>query len=294
MLISGASVAGPTAAYWLSRHGFDVTVVERMPLERVVTSGHAVDLFGPARDVATWMGVLPTLVENRTRTDVVSFVQDHGGGVDLEMSELVAGAAGGHVEIMRGRLAAILYEATRNDVHYLFGDSIQTIDQQPDGVAVTFEHAPPTGSTCSSEPTVCTPRSVGWLPVPWAVTWPASCFPTTSTLTGGWWSGTLPRRSISRISLTWMPDCGTSMDMAGRSGAASVRRDRAQQVFVCAKAGLQFPVSLAEFLGQDIGAVHGDAGAAADRPPGESPALPMRATRPEVQWPITIWLMESK
>ena len=142
VLISGAGVAGPTAAYWLSRHGFDVTVVERMPLERVVTSGHAVDLFGPARDVATWMGVLPTLVENRTRTDVVSFVQDHGGGVDLEMSELVAGAAGGHVEIMRGRLAAILYEATRNDVNCLFGDFIRMIDQQPDGVAVTFEHAP--------------------------------------------------------------------------------------------------------------------------------------------------------
>ncbi len=52
VLISGASVAGPTAAYWLSRHGFAVTVVERMPLAMVRTSGHAVDLFGPAMDVA--------------------------------------------------------------------------------------------------------------------------------------------------------------------------------------------------------------------------------------------------
>jgi len=51
VLISGASVAGPTAAYWLSRQGFAVTVVERMPLSRVRTSGHAVDLFGPAMDV---------------------------------------------------------------------------------------------------------------------------------------------------------------------------------------------------------------------------------------------------
>ena len=88
------------------------------------------------------MGVLPALVDNRTRTDDVSFVQDHGRGVDLETSELVSGASGGHVEIMRGRLAAILHEATRNDGQYLFGDSIRTIDQQPDGVAVTFEHAP--------------------------------------------------------------------------------------------------------------------------------------------------------
>jgi 2-polyprenyl-6-methoxyphenol hydroxylase-like FAD-dependent oxidoreductase len=46
LLISGASVAGPTAAYWLCRQGFAVTVVERMPLTRVRSSGHAV-LFGP-------------------------------------------------------------------------------------------------------------------------------------------------------------------------------------------------------------------------------------------------------
>jgi 2-polyprenyl-6-methoxyphenol hydroxylase-like FAD-dependent oxidoreductase len=29
VLISGASVAGPVLAYWLSRHGYSVTVVER-------------------------------------------------------------------------------------------------------------------------------------------------------------------------------------------------------------------------------------------------------------------------
>ena len=52
ILVSGASVAGPTTAYWLARQGFAVTVVERMPLTRVRTGGHAVDLFGPAMDVA--------------------------------------------------------------------------------------------------------------------------------------------------------------------------------------------------------------------------------------------------
>ena len=56
ILISGASVAGPTAAFWLSRQDFAVTVVERMPLAKVRTSGHAVDLFGPAVDVAEWAG----------------------------------------------------------------------------------------------------------------------------------------------------------------------------------------------------------------------------------------------
>ena len=36
---------------------------------------------------------------------------------------------------------------------------------------------------------------------------------------------------------------------------------------------MQFPVSLAEFLGQDIRADHGDAGAAADRRAGRIPGV---------------------
>ena len=46
ILVSGASIAGPVLAYWLTRHGFDVTVVERAQTLRK-TGGHAVDLFVP-------------------------------------------------------------------------------------------------------------------------------------------------------------------------------------------------------------------------------------------------------
>ena len=142
VLISGASVAGWTAAYWLCRQGFGVTVVERMPLARVQTSGHAVDLFGPAMDVAEWTGVLPAVVDSCTRTEIVSFQRHGGRGVDVEMRRLVAGISGRHVEVMRGKSATILYEVTRSDALYLFEDSIRTIVEEPDGVAVTFEHAP--------------------------------------------------------------------------------------------------------------------------------------------------------
>ena len=57
ILISGASIAGPVLAYWLSRRGFDVTVVERAPALRK-TGGHAVDLFQPAMQISEQMGVL--------------------------------------------------------------------------------------------------------------------------------------------------------------------------------------------------------------------------------------------
>jgi 2-polyprenyl-6-methoxyphenol hydroxylase-like FAD-dependent oxidoreductase len=47
------------------------------------------------------------------------------------------------VEIMRGELASILYEATRDDVEYVFGDSIDTLTPTNNAVKVTFEHAAP-------------------------------------------------------------------------------------------------------------------------------------------------------
>lgn len=142
VLVSGASVAGPTVAYWLNQQGFEVTVVERMSLAQLRTSGHAVDLFGPAMDVAEWTGVLPAVMDARTRTEMISFQRDRGRPVELEMSRLVAGISGLHVEIMRGALASILYEATRGEVRYLFDDSLMALGDHGEAVDASFEHAP--------------------------------------------------------------------------------------------------------------------------------------------------------
>lgn len=67
ILISGASISGPVLAYWLTRHGCSVTVVERAPAPRR-TGGHAVDLFRPAMDITEKMGVLPRVEERATGT----------------------------------------------------------------------------------------------------------------------------------------------------------------------------------------------------------------------------------
>ncbi|MEO8876458.1 MAG: NAD-binding protein, partial [Polyangiaceae bacterium] len=49
ILISGASIAGPALAYWLTAYGFDVTVVERAPSLR--PGGYAIDVRGAALGV---------------------------------------------------------------------------------------------------------------------------------------------------------------------------------------------------------------------------------------------------
>ncbi|HZG89443.1 MAG TPA: FAD-dependent monooxygenase [Pseudonocardia sp.] len=144
VLISGASVAGPVLAYWLSRLGFTPTVVERTPRVRLGTGGHAVDLFGPAVEVVDRMGLLDPVEAARTRTDEIRIVRAGGRYTDVRMADLVAGLTEDrHVEIMRGELAGILHGAVRDDVEHLFGDAIHTLDQDPDGVDVTFEHGPP-------------------------------------------------------------------------------------------------------------------------------------------------------
>jgi 2-polyprenyl-6-methoxyphenol hydroxylase-like FAD-dependent oxidoreductase len=140
ILISGASISGPVLAYWLTRYGFDVTVVERAPALRK-TGGHAIDLFRPAMEITERMGVLDRVNELATRNDRMTIHRMPGDrAVDVDMSKLFAATSSRHAEIMRDDLSEIYYDAGRDDVEYLFDDSVTAIS--PDG-DVTFEKAPP-------------------------------------------------------------------------------------------------------------------------------------------------------
>jgi 2-polyprenyl-6-methoxyphenol hydroxylase-like FAD-dependent oxidoreductase len=143
ILISGASIAGPTLAYWLARYGFTPIVVERTPALRAGLGGHAVDLLGPAVDVAERMGILPKVLAARTGTDVIALERPGRSPVVVDVSRAVAGISSRHVEILRGELTSILHEATRDGVEYIFGDSISTLEPDADGVTVGFEHGSP-------------------------------------------------------------------------------------------------------------------------------------------------------
>ena len=55
ILISGASIAGPTLAFWLHRFGFDVTVIERADELRL--GGQNIDVRKEAQQVVQLMGL---------------------------------------------------------------------------------------------------------------------------------------------------------------------------------------------------------------------------------------------
>ncbi|MFF5707126.1 FAD-dependent monooxygenase [Streptomyces sp. NPDC012794] len=138
VLISGASVAGPAVAHWLARHGFRPTVVEVAPALR--DGGHAVDFRGETHlRVLHRMGILDALRRVQTGGTPMTFVDAD----DRELLHLPAAFAGGDVEVLRGDLSRILYEASRPSTEYLFGDSITSLTETAAGVDVTFRHAPP-------------------------------------------------------------------------------------------------------------------------------------------------------
>ncbi|WP_406042600.1 FAD-dependent monooxygenase [Micromonospora sp. NBC_00898] len=136
VLISGAGIAGPTLAWWLTRYGAEVTVVEQAPALRA--SGFAVDFRGPTHlGVLAAMGVLDELRAGQTRAGAISCVDERG----REIFRLPAEFAGGELEVYRRDLSRILYEHGADRVEYLFGDVITDLAESADGVHVDFARA---------------------------------------------------------------------------------------------------------------------------------------------------------
>jgi len=138
VLISGGGIAGPALAHWLHRHGIEATIVERSPAPR--PGGHAVDVRGVAREVVERMGLMPAVLANRVDERGIAMVNARG----RRTAEMAADLFGGEgivaeIEISRGDLAGLLYEATRATAGYRFGDRITALAQDADGVDVTFK-----------------------------------------------------------------------------------------------------------------------------------------------------------
>jgi 2-polyprenyl-6-methoxyphenol hydroxylase-like FAD-dependent oxidoreductase len=141
-LISGASIAGPVLAFWLSQAGWDIAVVERA--ERLRTSGYPVDIRGTAVDVVRRMGLHGEVLAKRYRHVPVALLSPGGRRLSsLDIGRLANDPGSGDVEITRGVLSEILYRASTDRATYVFGDSITSLTPTDTGVDVTFNHRPP-------------------------------------------------------------------------------------------------------------------------------------------------------
>jgi 2-polyprenyl-6-methoxyphenol hydroxylase-like FAD-dependent oxidoreductase len=137
VLISGASIAGPTLAYWLDRYGFDVTVVERA--DTVRSGGYPIDIRGVGMDVIAQMGLTAEVRAAHIHSRTISFVDRDGAPIaTIPMYDMVVNEAD-DVELPRGVLTGLLYRLTKDSkVRYRFNERIETLEDDGDGVDVRF------------------------------------------------------------------------------------------------------------------------------------------------------------
>ena len=144
VLIVGASIAGPTAAYWFARAGADVTVIERFSYLR--QGGQNVDIRTIGVTVMRKMRGMEAAVRDKALPlEGISFVSADGRPYGIikatgspDQQSLVS-----EYEIFRGDLAQILFDMTRENerITYIFGEQIHSMREEGDGpVTVEFSN----------------------------------------------------------------------------------------------------------------------------------------------------------
>lgn len=145
VLISGGGIAGPCFAWWLSQlPDTTITILERAPEPR--TSGQAIDIRAAGVQVIRKMGLEEIIKSKHTTEEGLSFVDENGKAIASFPSTGDAGnqSMTSEFEILRGDLAEVFYDATKDRVKYVFDEYLTGLEEKGDKVKATFaNHLPP-------------------------------------------------------------------------------------------------------------------------------------------------------
>jgi 2-polyprenyl-6-methoxyphenol hydroxylase-like FAD-dependent oxidoreductase len=138
VLVSGASIAGPTVGYWLARYGFEVDIFEKAANLR--GGGYAIDIRGSSIGVVERMGLLPEIRAAGMTDRAITLLDAHGEVLLKTDADRVMGSVTGFdVEISRGVLSSMIYAASlEKGCRYFFNDSIAKLEQTGSKVHVTM------------------------------------------------------------------------------------------------------------------------------------------------------------
>jgi 2-polyprenyl-6-methoxyphenol hydroxylase-like FAD-dependent oxidoreductase len=138
VLISGASFAGLSTAYWMNKMGYHVTVVEIG--DRLKMGGSPVNIEEGTVDIVKRMGLFEQIKSNRLVIERWEF-KNAEDGTESSMTLRQAGEElpDDQFEIERDTLLNILFDTIKNDVEFIFSDSITALDETKDNIEVTFK-----------------------------------------------------------------------------------------------------------------------------------------------------------
>lgn len=141
VLVSGASFAGLSTAYWLRRLGYDVTIVELANGLR--TGGTAVNIEGRTIDIVGRMGILEQIRASRLHLER----WEYKNADDVTEGSLVLRQEGeplsdDEIEIERDILLGLLFDLVRDDVEIVFNDTVTALRETAHAITVTFRDGP--------------------------------------------------------------------------------------------------------------------------------------------------------
>lgn len=139
VLICGGGCAGPALAFWLARTGHQVSICERY--EALRASGAQIDIRAQGIEVLKRMELLDAVRSKLVDEKGVAFVDSAGnikGTIMANTSGKGAQSLTSEYEIMRGDFVRILYDATKDNVQYIFGKTVKSFEQDEEQVSVQF------------------------------------------------------------------------------------------------------------------------------------------------------------
>ena len=143
VLVSGASIAGLATAYWLSKLGYHVTVVELAAQPRL--GGAAINVQGEALASAKRMGIFEQLKAHGLPPSQLTFksANDAADTPPLPVAaKPLADDDPEEIEIERDKLVTILLGALPAGVDFLFNNRVTGLSETVGAMHVTFAHGP--------------------------------------------------------------------------------------------------------------------------------------------------------
>ena len=138
VLISGASFAGLSMAYWLDLAGYNVTIVEIA--KGLKMGGTPVDIRGNTVETVKRMGLFEQIKSNRLNLELWEFKNSE----DVTEGTMLVKQPGepltdDEFEIERNVLLTMLFDKVKRNVEFKFDNSIAALSEIKDGISVRFK-----------------------------------------------------------------------------------------------------------------------------------------------------------
>jgi len=135
ILITGAGIAGPACAYWLQHYGYSVVIAEKAKALR--DGGQNIDIKGAGQLIIKKMGIVEKIIAKNTMEQGQRYI-DAAGKLVAAFPKGAFGSLTADFEILRGDLATIMFDATRDTCEYRFQTFVTGLEETAHAISVRF------------------------------------------------------------------------------------------------------------------------------------------------------------